>query len=109
MLIDLTDRRILVVGASSGIGKQTALTLSQVGAKISLVARNEEKLETTLAELEGNGHDYFIADVSEIASIESLIKEIVVKDGPLDGGILSRCRHRTSTDAIKAGKGSGYL
>ena len=30
MLIDLTDRRILVVGASSGIGKQTALTLSQV-------------------------------------------------------------------------------
>ncbi len=89
MLIDLTDRRILVVGASSGIGKQTALTLSQVGAKISLVARNEEKLETTLAELEGNGHDYFIADVSEIASIESLIKEIVVKDGPLDGVVYS--------------------
>ena len=89
MLIVLTDRRILVVGASSGIGKQTALTLSQVGAKISLVARNEEKLETTLAELEGNGHDYFIADVSEIASIESLIKEIVVKDGPLDGVVYS--------------------
>ncbi len=89
MLIDLTDRRILVVGASSGIGKQTAITLSQVGAKISLVARNKEKLETTLAELEGNGHDYFVADVSEIAFIESLIKEIVAKDGPLDGVVYS--------------------
>ena len=43
-LIDLTDRRILVVGASSGIGKQTAITLSRLGAKLTLAALSEENL-----------------------------------------------------------------
>lgn len=84
-LIDLSNKRILVVGASSGIGKQTSITLSQVGAKLSLVARNEEKLKLALDELEGNGHDYFIADVSNVDTIESFIKEVVAKDGPIDG------------------------
>ena len=83
--IDLSNKRILVVGASSGIGRQTAITLSQVGAKLSLVARNEEKLRSVLAELEGEGHDYFVDDVSQVGTIEALIKEVVAKDGPLDG------------------------
>lgn len=84
-LIDLSDKRILIVGASSGIGKQTAITLSQVGAKLSLVARNEGKLQKAIEELEGEGHDYFIADVSNVNSIETLIMDVVTKDGPLDG------------------------
>ncbi len=84
-LIDLSNRRILVIGASSGIGKQTAITLSQVGARLSLVARNEEKLKATLDSLEGEGHDYFISDIGAVDTIEPLIKEIVAKDGPLDG------------------------
>ena len=88
-LIDLTGKRILVIGASSGIGKQTAITLSTVGAKVTLVARNEDKLKETAADLEGEGHDYFAADVSEVGSVEALIKQIVAKDGPLDGLVYS--------------------
>lgn len=88
-LVDLSEKRILVVGASSGIGKQTAITLSRVGAKISLVARSEEKLKAALADLEGDGHDYFAADVSALASVEALIKEIIAKDGSLDGLVYS--------------------
>ena len=84
-LIDLSDKRILIVGASSGIGKQTAITLSQVGAKLSLVARNEEKLQMTMGELEGESHDYYISDVSNVNAIESLIKDVVTINGPLDG------------------------
>lgn len=84
-LVDLSEKRILVIGASSGIGKQTAITLSQVGAKLSLVARNEEKLKAALSDLEGDGHDYFVYNVSDVSTIEALIKEIVAKDGPLDG------------------------
>ncbi len=84
-LINLSEKRILVVGASSGIGKQTAITLSQVGAKLSLVARNEEKLQKAMGELEGEGHDYYIADVSNVNLIETFIKGIVAIDGPLDG------------------------
>ena len=88
-LIDLTGKRILVIGASSGIGKQTALTLSTVGAKLTLVARNEEKLVEAIQALEGEGHDYFVADVSEVGSIEMLIKQIIAKEGPLDGLVYS--------------------
>ncbi len=88
-LIDLSGKRILVIGASSGIGKQTAITLGQTGAALSLVARTEEKLKETLLALDGEGHDYFCADVSIVSTIESLIKGIVEKDGPLDGLVYS--------------------
>ena len=88
-LIDLTGKRILVVGASSGIGKQTAITLSQVGAKLTLVARNEDKLQSVLKELEGTEHDYYTADVSDVQGIGPLIKTIVEEDGPLDGLVYS--------------------
>lgn len=84
-LVDLSMKRILVVGASSGIGKQTAITLSHVGAKLSIAARNEERLEKTVEELSGQGHDYYVADVSDVSSIKSLIEEVITKGGPLDG------------------------
>ncbi len=88
-VIDLTDRRILVVGASSGIGKQTAITLSRLGAKLTLAARSEENLKLAISELDGKGHDYFTADVSDMDSVETLIKAVVAKDGPLDGLVYS--------------------
>lgn len=84
-MIDLTGKRILVIGASSGIGKQTAILLSSVGAKVTIIARSEDKLKDTIKCLEGSGHDYFVADVSEVGTIESLIKQIVAKNGLLDG------------------------
>lgn len=88
-LIDLTDKRILVIGASSGIGKQTAITLSRLGARLSLIARNEEKLQQVITELEGSGHDYFVSDVSIVKNIEAVVKYIVAKNGALDGMVYS--------------------
>lgn len=88
-LVDLSGRQILVVGASSGIGKQTAITLSQIGAKVSLVARSEEKLQTVMNELEGSDHSYYVADVSNVGTIDALMKMIVAEHGPLDGMVYS--------------------
>lgn len=84
-LVDLTDRRIIVTGASSGIGKQTAITLSRLGAKLVLIARREDKLRQTLSALEGEGHSYYCADLSDTDSIEELIRRIVLEQGKLDG------------------------
>ena len=78
-----------MTGASSGIGKQTAITLSQIGAKLTLIARDEDKLQQTLRELKGEGHDYFPADLSDVGMIETLVKEVVAKEGPLDGLVYS--------------------
>ena len=84
-LIDLIGKHVLVIGASSGIGKQTAITLSRIGAKLTLVARTEDKLKTTLHELEGEGHAYCVADISELSGIEEMVKQTIQKNGSLDG------------------------
>lgn len=86
-LIDLTNRKIIVTGASSGIGKQTAITLSRLGAKIVLIARREEQLRQTMQELDGEGHSYYLADLSLTEEIEGLVKRIVKDQGALDGMI----------------------
>ena len=50
--LHLGGRTILVTGASAGIGKSTAVLLSQLGAQVVLLARNQAKLEETAALLE---------------------------------------------------------
>lgn len=84
-LVDLTDRKIIVAGASSGIGKQTAITLSKLGAKLVLVARRENLLQDTLAELEGTDHSYYCCDLSNTDEIEGVVKQIVSEHGAMDG------------------------
>lgn len=84
-LFDFARKRILVVGASSGIGRQTAVTLSRLGAQVLLAARTEEKLLACLAELAGENHRYFVTDVSEPKQIEQLFRDIQADCGPLDG------------------------
>ena len=84
-LIDLSGKSILVIGASSGIGKQTAITLSQIGAKLVLVARRSDRLKETFQNLAGEGHSYYSADINEIELIELLVKKIVEEQGKLDG------------------------
>ncbi|MBQ3225438.1 MAG: SDR family oxidoreductase [Clostridia bacterium] len=88
-VIDLTDKRILITGASSGMGKETAILCSKLGAKLILVSRNEDKLKETLACLEGDGHCYFPFDLSRVDEIDAFIKELITQCGPLDGFVHS--------------------
>ena len=88
-LIDLTDRRILVIGASSGIGKRTAITLSELGAKLVLAAIDEEGVKQALTELSGDGHAAYYLDVSRLDDLEAFIKQIVEAHGALDGMVYS--------------------
>ena len=88
-VIDLSEKKIIVIGASSGIGKQTAITLSRVGAKVILVARREDKLLETTRLLEGEGHGIHCIDVQKLDEIEGHIKQIIAKFGPMDGMVYS--------------------
>lgn len=78
---NLTDKIILVTGASSGIGRATAIECSKLGAKLIITARNEERLTETLNALEGEGHQMFLADLSETSNIEELVSQLPKIDG----------------------------
>lgn len=85
----LKGKVILITGASSGIGKQCAISCSKMGAKIILVARNEERLKSVISELEGDNNLYFSLDITDYNKIEAIIKESVNKLGKVDGFIHS--------------------
>lgn len=84
-LVNLQDKKIIVAGASSGIGKAIAILLSKLEAKVILVARREDKLQEVIAEMEGDGHKYYCFDLSEVDDIEGFVKNIVIENGTLDG------------------------
>lgn len=83
--MDLTGKHIVVTGASSGIGRATCIQASRLGAKISLVARNEEKLNETKSLMQGEGHKIYSCDLAEIDQIDGLISSIVKENGAIDG------------------------
>ena len=88
-LVDLSDKTILITGASSGMGRETAVLCSKLGAKLILIARREDKLRETLNELRGDGHKYYASDLSIVNDIDKLIKIVINENGPLDGFVHS--------------------
>jgi NAD(P)-dependent dehydrogenase (short-subunit alcohol dehydrogenase family) len=82
----IKDKVVVVTGASSGIGKATALKLASAGAKVMLVARGEEKLLDTKKEIEAAGGRSWIysADVSDMASCDALVAKVLKDHGGCD-------------------------
>lgn len=84
-IIDLTDKTILVTGAGSGIGQETAVTASKVGAKVIMLDISEEGLNATMAMLEGEGHSMYVVNLCENDCIAPLVKTIAEKYGTIHG------------------------
>ena len=79
----LDGKTILVTGASSGIGKATAIECSKLGARVIITGRNEERLNETYLSLEGTTRDHIqiIADLSIEEQIRSLVNQLPKLDG----------------------------
>ncbi|PCJ86715.1 MAG: 3-oxoacyl-ACP reductase [Flavobacteriales bacterium] len=80
-LIDLSNKTILITGASAGIGQGTAKLISELGARIFITGRDIERLKKTFDSLSGTGHQILPADLSEEKGIEILTKELPELDG----------------------------
>jgi NAD(P)-dependent dehydrogenase (short-subunit alcohol dehydrogenase family) len=80
------DKVIVITGASSGIGKATAIKMAGAGARVVLVARGEEKLIETKHEIEAAGGRCWMvtADVSEMASCDALVAQVLKDHGACD-------------------------
>ena len=77
---------IVITGASSGIGKATAIKMAAAGAKVILVARGEEKLVETKKEIEAAGGRcwMYTADVSDLTSCDALVARVLKEHGTCD-------------------------
>ncbi len=82
----LSGKRVLITGASSGIGRELALRAGAAGAEVLLVARSAEKLREVQREIEraGGRAQLFSADLSELASCDALVKEVLNAHGGVD-------------------------
>lgn len=77
----LKDKVILITGASSGIGKQTAIRCAEYGAKCIITGRNQERLQETFEQLQGEGHIQITCDLSQENGSVELAEQLPVLDG----------------------------
>lgn len=77
----LEGKTILVTGASSGIGREIAIVCSQMGARVVISGRNEQRLDETLQKLTGNNHIKIAADMTKEDAIENLVDAVPLLDG----------------------------
>jgi NAD(P)-dependent dehydrogenase (short-subunit alcohol dehydrogenase family) len=80
-LYQLNGRTILITGASSGIGRATAIACASAGAKIILTGRNEQRLEDVRLQLDGDGHQVEVFDLSDLENAAKLAGRCPVVHG----------------------------
>lgn len=77
----LEGKTILITGASSGIGRATAIECSKLGARVIVSGRDEERLKETINLLNGTSHEYIPYDLSDTEKISSFVESLPVLDG----------------------------
>lgn len=77
----LSGKHILVTGASSGMGRVFCRMIAAEGGRVSLVARNEERLNETLSSMEGENHQYYMCDLTSDDQISTVACQLDKLDG----------------------------
>jgi 3-oxoacyl-[acyl-carrier protein] reductase len=100
MELTLKNKAALVCGSTQGIGRATAMALANEGVKVTLLARNQAKLEHVKSELPKTAnHDYIVADFSKVDALKVKVSDYLNKNsgfhilinnsgGPRSGSIL---------------------
>lgn len=80
MNLQLYNKYALVCGSTAGIGKATAIALAEEGAMVTLIARNEEKLQKVLSGMPYmEKHDYLVADFSNPKELREKVSDYITK------------------------------
>jgi NAD(P)-dependent dehydrogenase (short-subunit alcohol dehydrogenase family) len=97
--LSLAGRRILVTGATSGIGRATALYLARLGAAVVATGRDAGRLQDLLDVIEGEGHVGTCFDMADTAGITPWLKALCGEHGPLNG--IAHCAGIQATKPIR--------
>ncbi len=82
----LAGRTVMITGASSGIGRATALAVAEKGARVLLVARRLPELEDVREEIEdaGGAAEVYACDLTDLDAIDGLVKDVLAAHGAVD-------------------------
>lgn len=83
---DLTGKKFLITGGTSGIGKETARELARAGAQVTITARSAAKGAATVAEIAKDRVDFKLLDLADLSSVRNFAKEFT---SPIDVLILN--------------------
>ncbi|MGE8398598.1 MAG: SDR family NAD(P)-dependent oxidoreductase [Burkholderiales bacterium] len=86
----LAGKRILVTGASSGIGRQIAISCAEQGAELVITGRHAQRLAQTAQALKGGSHQCISADLSDATDLERVISEAGVVNGVVHAAGISK-------------------
>lgn len=78
---ELTGKSILITGASSGLGRQSAISASQMGGRVVITGRDQARLEETASQLHGAEHLVFPADLTNAEERDALVGKLPALDG----------------------------
>ena len=81
----LLNKTIVVTGASSGIGRQCAITLNQMGAFVILLGRSEERLLETVGNFENENYQILVTDVTDYEPTAEKLEDALNTVGKVDG------------------------
>lgn len=86
MDLGISDKRVLVTGASQGIGEAIAKLFAKEGCRVSVVARREEVLQKICDEMGGakKGHSYIAADLMEEGEPQRAVRDLTKEGEPFD-------------------------
>ena len=86
----LKGKTILVAGASSAVGRAVAIECSRLGATLHIMDADEDSLQQTLSEMEGEGHELHVCDITDEEALDKAIASVPAIDGLSCSGGMSK-------------------
>lgn len=83
--MDLSGRTVLVTGASSGIGRATAILISELGGRVVLSGRDAERLSATRTAMASGDHAIVTYDLTQTDGLSAWLRSVAAETGPFDG------------------------
>lgn len=105
-IVDLSNKKIVITGAGSGIGQKTAVVASKLGARVVMIDVSAVGLKETFSLLTRTGHSFYVLDLTDFNAIDNCIQDVVDEHGPING--LVHCAGISSRKPLNVLKRDGF-